>query len=147
VESSAPVLPLLAPTSDSPCRPLSPSPPVTMVAGDGWEGGLEPSSCSFLLFFFSSLANNREAAGSRFGSISPCSLSGGHGYGVEVGRSIGVRSHADTPWPSPWRGFALSAIAPTPLIPFLFYNKSVKDVSAIKVSCELKDKALHILKH
>jgi hypothetical protein len=41
----------------------------------------------------------------------------------------------------------LAAIAPTPLIPFLFYNKSVKDVSAIKVSCELKDKAVHILKH
>jgi hypothetical protein len=41
----------------------------------------------------------------------------------------------------------LAAIAPTPLIPFLFCNKSIKDVSAIKVSCELKDKAMHILKH
>jgi hypothetical protein len=41
----------------------------------------------------------------------------------------------------------LAAIAPTPFIPFLFCNKSIKDVSAIKVSCELKDKALHILKH
>jgi hypothetical protein len=78
-----------------------------------------------LLWFFFSPANKQAAAGSRFGSI-PLSilLFHGHGYGLEDWRTIRGRSHAGTPWPSPWQGDASAAFAPTVTPPLLFCNKS-----------------------
>jgi hypothetical protein len=47
------------------------------------------------------------------------------GCGVNGGSLIGVVSHADTSWPSPWRGVASTAIAPFSFL-FLSVNKSAK---------------------
>jgi hypothetical protein len=92
-----------------------------MVARDGWEG-LWPLVYVGVFSLFFSLVNKQEAAGSRFNSILLSILFfQGHGYGLEVGRWIRGESHVGTPWPNPWREFALATIAPTSLYLFLFF--------------------------
>jgi hypothetical protein len=78
----------------------------------------------FLLFFFS-LANKQAAARSRSVSVFlQIFHSHGHSCREEGWSLVRAESHAGTPWQNRWRGVASAPIAPTPLTPFLFFNKS-----------------------